>query len=192
MSFRIQDIKSELAFGGARPSLFQVQVNFPIALELPANPTPGGQADAERKLTFMCKAASIPASTIAPIEVPYWGRKMKVAGNRTFPEWSITIINDEDFSVRHAFEEWMQAINLHSDNLRGNGASSSPSTYKGDAIVRQFAKDEETPIRKYRFQGCWPSEVSAIELDWDTTDTIEEFTVTLQYDLWELDPNLSE
>ena len=199
MTFRIQDIKSELTLGGARPSLFKVRVTFPSDLgDLPANTTPGGDADAERKLEFLCKAASIPASNVSNIEVPYWGRKIKVAGNRTFPEWSITIINDEDFSIRHGFEKWMEAINSHSTNVRTFGASSSPESYKGTAEVLQFAKEgrggepTDTPIRKYRFEGCWPSEVAAIELDWGTENEIEEFTVTLQYDLWELDPNLNE
>jgi len=194
MAFRIQDIKSELSGGGARPSLFNVQIIFPAGLAFGANTSPNavnGPTEVARKFQFMCKAASIPPSTIRPIEVPYFGRKIKVAGARAFPEWSTTVINDEDFSIRHAMEEWSQAINAHSANLRSRGATSDPESYKATAIVQQFAKDEVTPIRKYVFQGCWPSEVAAITLDWDTDATIEEFQVTWAYDLWELDPNLN-
>ena len=200
MGFRIQDIKSQLALGGARPSLFKVRVTFPGELgDLPANTTPGGDADPERKIEFLCRAASIPSAPLNVTEVPYWGRKIKVASPKvSFPEWTITIINDEDFSIRHGFEKWTEAINSHSTNVRTFGATSSPESYKGTAEVLQFGKagaggePTDTPIRKYRFEGLWPSEVAPIELDWGTDNEIEEFTVTLQYDLWELDPNLNE
>lgn len=182
MAFRIQDIKSALEFGGARPSLFNVTLQLPSALNVE------GKDLFSRKISFLCNAASLPPSTISPIEVAYFGRKIKVAGNRTFPEWSLTIINDEDFALRNAFEAWMGAINGHSTNLRNSGASSSPQSYKTDAIVKQFAKDSETtPIRKYKFQGLFPTEVSPIEVNWSSENEIETFTVQLQYDLWELD-----
>lgn len=181
MAFSIQDIKSALQFGGARPSLFNVSVNLPAAINI-------DRSTFNRKISFLCNAAQLPASTIAPIEVSYFGRKIKVAGQRTFADWTITVLNDEDFVLRNAFETWMQAINGHSSNLRGLGASSSPESYKADAVVRQFAKDNDvTPIRKYKFQGMYPTEVSAIDLNWGTDNEIETFTVTLAYDLWELD-----
>lgn len=182
MAFRIQDIKSALESGGARPSLFNVVLQLPGQIEV------AGKDLFNRKISFLCNAASLPPSTIAPIEVSYFGRKIKVAGNRSFPEWQLTIINDEDFALRNAFEAWMGAINGHSSNLRNSGASSSPASYKTDSIVKQFAKDSETtPIRKYKFQGVFPTEVSPIELNWASENEIESFTVTLQYDLWELD-----
>lgn len=182
MAFRIQDIKSALEFGGARPSHFNITMQLPDALDF------GGKDQFNRKISFLCRAASLPASTMTPIQVPYFGRKIKVAGNREFAEWQITIINDEDFVIRNAFETWLAAINGHSSNLRNSGVTSAPETYKTDAVVRQFAKDNETnPIRKYRFQGLFPSETAAIELNWGSDNEIEEFTVTLQYDLWELD-----
>ena len=182
MAFNIQNIKSALVDGGARSSLFEVQIFFPDDVDVPNK-----QSVMTEKISFLCKASNIPASTLSTIEVPYFGRKIKVAGSRTFAEWSVTILNDEDFAIRIAMEEWMQAINQHSSNLRANGTSSSPESYKGEAVVRQFAKDEETPIRKYKFEGCWPSEVSQIDLDWENENDIEEFTVTFQYDLWEPD-----
>ena len=182
MAFRIQDIKSALEFGGARPSLFNITLQLPQQIEV------ANKDVFSRKISFLCNAAALPASSIAPIEVSYFGRKIKVAGNRTFAEWTITVINDEDFALRNAFEAWMGAINGHSSNLRNSGASSSPASYKTDAIVKQFAKDSETtPIRKYKFQGIFPTEVSPIELSWGSENEIEQFTVTLQYDLWELD-----
>jgi len=182
MAFRIQDIKSALELGGARPSLFNVTLQLPQALDIP------GKDVFARKISFLCNAASLPPSTLAAIEVSYFGRKIKVAGNRTFPEWTLTIINDEDFALRDAFEKWSAAINGHSSNLRNSGATSSPSSYKTDAIVKQFGKDSETsPIRKYQFQGVFPTEVSPIEVNWSSENEIESFTVTFQYDLWELD-----
>ena len=182
MPFNIQDIKSALEFGGARASHFNVAMQLPGTLDIP------GKDVFNRKISFLCNAASLPPSTMTTIDVPYFGRKIKVAGNRTFPEWTLTIINDEDFTLRNAFEAWLGAINGHSSNLRNSGANSSPASYKTDAVVKQFAKDNEiTPIRKYKFQGLFPSEVSPIELSWGTENEIESFTVTLQYDLWEVD-----
>jgi len=193
MAFKIQDIKTALEFGGARPSLFRVELDLPLAISGGQILPQGGSQAADKttfknKLSFLCNAASLPSSTIAPIEVSYFGRKIKVAGNRTFPEWTLTIINDEDFALRNAFESWMGAINGHTTNLRNSGATSTPDTYKVDGKVLQFGKaDDQSPIRKYQFQGLFPTEVSAIETNWATENEIESFTVTLQYDLWVLD-----
>ena len=179
MGFRIDDIKSNLEFGGARPSLFNIELTFPTELGI------AGRDKAEKKIQFLAKAAQLPPSNMGVVEVPYFGRKIKVAGNRTFPEWTITIINDEDFAIRSAFEGWLQSINSHSDNLRV-APDSRPLRYKSQAKVRQYGKDE-TLLKKYQFQGVFPSEISEIALDWNSTDEIQEFTVTLQYDLWEID-----
>jgi hypothetical protein len=170
MAFTINDIRSQLVLGGARPSQFQVTINNPV----------NGAADL--KTPFMVKAAELPASTVGVIEVPYFGRKMKIAGDRTFAEWTVTIINDEDFLVRNAMEAWMNAINSHENNLRELG-SASPLLYQSQAQVRQFSKTG-LPIREYTFDGLFPTEVGAIELNWETTDTIEEFSVTFQYSEW--------
>ena len=173
MAFNINEIRSQLALGGARPALFQVIMNNPV--------NPAGDA----KLPFMARAAQIPASTIGTIEVGYFGRKIKIAGDRTFAEWTITVVNDEDFLVRNAMEEWMQNINTHLGNVRSFGTS-APALYKENAQVIQYAK-VGTPLRQYTFNGMWPIEVSSSDLDWNTTDAIEEFSVTFQYDWWEVD-----
>jgi len=172
MAFNIQEIRSQLVLGGARASLFQVQI---------ANPANGA---GDIKVPFMVKAAQIPASTTGVIEVPYFGRKIKVAGDRTFAEWTVTIINDEDFLIRNAMEQWMNSINSHAGNIREFG-SASPLLYKSNAQITQFSKTG-VPIREYTFNGMFPTEVSAIEMAWETTDAIEEFTVTFQYDFWEV------
>lgn len=172
MAFNIQEIRSQLVLGGARNSLFQVQI---------ANPANGA---GDVKVPFMVKAAQIPASTLGMIEVPYFGRKIKIAGDRTFAEWTVTVINDEDFLIRNAMEQWMHSINSHAGNIREFG-SASPLLYKSNAQITQFSKTG-VPIREYTFNGMFPTEVSTIEMAWETTDTIEEFTVTFQYDFWEV------
>lgn len=172
MAFNIQEIRSQLVLGGARASLFQVQI---------ANPANGA---GDIKVPFMVKAAQLPASSLGQIEVPYFGRKIKIAGDRTFAEWSVTVINDEDFLIRNAMEQWMNSINSHAGNIREFG-SASPLLYKSNAQITQFSKTG-VPIREYTFNGMFPTDVSTIEMAWETTDAIEEFTVTFQYDFWEV------
>jgi hypothetical protein len=169
MSFNVNSFKDMLKREGARPTLFQAEVTFP----------PGLLGD-PLGFQFMCKAAQLPASTIGTIEVPYFGRKIKVAGDRTFAEWTVTVINDESFSVRNAFERWQNAINDYQGNTRGG---ISNNAYHTQCTVRQFDKTGATPegIKTYTFNDMYPSEIGAIDLSWETTDTIEEFTVTLQY-----------
>lgn len=172
MAFNINEIRSQLSLGGARNTLFQVTI------QNPAN----GAADI--KIPFLVRAAQIPASTLGLIEVPYFGRKIRLAGDRTFADWTVTVINDEDFLIRNAMEQWSNQIQTHQGNLRNFG-SASPSAYKAQAQVTQFSKTGQ-PIRTYTFNGIFPTEVSPIEMDWNATDTIEEFTVTFQYDWWEV------
>jgi len=172
MAFNINEIKSQLTFGGAKASLFQVQITNPI----------NGIADL--KVPFMVQAASIPEATLGTIEVPYFGRKVKIAGDRTFAEWTVTIINDEDFLVRNAMEQWMANINTHQGNIRPL-ASASPNQYKAQAQITQYSKTG-TPLRTYSFNGLFPTTISSIEMDWGTTDAIETFQVTFQYDYWDV------
>lgn len=181
MSHRIQDLKSALTFGGARASLFNVVMQIPRSIDF------AGKAQLANKISVLCESASLPASTMGKVVVPYFGRDVNFAGNRTFSDWTVTIINDEDFALRDAFEKWSKAMNDHSLNIRSLGATSNAETYKTDAIVRQYAKDKTTAIRKYKFEGLFPLEVSSIELNWGTKDEIERFTVTFAYDLWEVD-----
>jgi len=166
MAFNLQNFKGALIGEGARPTLFEAFINFPD----------GGLAD--RNFSFTCRAAQLPGKTIGVIEVPYFGRKVKVAGDQTFAEWTVTVINDESFITRNAFERWMSSINQHAGNIRTN------PDYTANADVTQFAKDG-IPIKIYRFIGMFPTDLAAIDVAWDTNDALEEYTVTLQYQWWE-------
>jgi len=170
MAFSVNDIKTQMAKGGARPTLFEVNLTNPI----------NGAGDA--LAPFMIKATSIPASTVGVVEVPYFGRKIKVAGDRTFEDWSVTVMNDEGFEIRNAIEEWSAGINSHVGNIRSGAAGAQ--AYKGvDAIITQFAKTGEV-LRRYSFKNFFPITIGTIDLAWDTNDTIEEFEVTFAYDYW--------
>jgi hypothetical protein len=169
MAFNINEFKSQLTGGGARPTLFQVQILNPVAPE------------ADFKVPFMVRAAGIPGSTLGSYEVPYFGRNIKYAGDRTFEDWTVTCINDEDFIVRNGMEAWMNAINTHDSNLRA-----LPQDYKSNAVITQYSKDGEA-IRSYVFEGMYPTTVDQIEMDWGTVDTVEEFGVTFQYDFWRVE-----
>lgn len=172
MAFNINEMRSQLTAGGAKASLFQVQITNPV----------NGIADL--KVPFMVQATSIPESTLGTIEVPYFGRKIKLAGDRTFPQWTVTVINDEDFLIRNAMEAWSAAINSHQGNLRGFGTASATS-YKAQAQVTQYSKTG-VPIRTYQFNGIYPQSIASIPLDWNTTDDIERFDVTFDFDWWEV------
>jgi hypothetical protein len=118
------------------------------------------------------------------VDVPYFGRNIKLAGTRTFAEWSPTIINDEDFAIRNAMEQWSNAINSFQGNVN-NAGGSAPSLYKANAQVTQYAKTGEI-LRVYNFVGIFPTSVAAIDLGWENGDAIEEFQVTFAYDYWEV------
>jgi hypothetical protein len=166
MAFRINDFKANLAGEGARPTLFDAQINFPN----------GGASD--RNFVFTCRAAQLPGKTFGVIEVPYFGRKLKIAGDQTFAEWTVTVINDESFITRNAFEKWMSGINEHNGNIRTNPA------YTANAVVKQYTKDGGV-AKTYNFIGMFPSDLAPIDVSWDANDTLEEYTVTLQYQWWE-------
>jgi hypothetical protein len=165
MAFNINEMRSQLVYGGARQNLFQVRINNPA------------NASGDLKTPFMVQAAQIPESTLGVIPVFYFGRQMKLAGDRTFGDWTVTVINDEDFLIRNAMEEWSNRINRLERNVR------DINRYKSNATVIQYAKDG-TPIREYKFNGIFPSVISPIELDWASTDQIESFQVTFSYDYW--------
>jgi|TARA_B100001094_G_scaffold134034_1_gene129842 hypothetical protein len=171
MAFNVNEFSGALKGGGARSSLFQVNITNPA----------NGIADSI--VPFMTKGAQVPAATLGTIEVPYFGRQVKIAGNRTYAEWSPTIINDEDMSIRNAMEQWNHSINSIQGNLRATGGS-SPSLYKASAQVTQFSKTGDI-LRVYDFVGLYPSEVGTIDLAWDA-ETIQEYTVTFQYDYWQI------
>ena len=175
MAFNVNTFRSELEAGGARPALFEVR------LSAPAGGIGGPGTDLITKSPFMVRAASLPAQSMSTLTTSYFGRQVKMAGNRTFEDWTTTIINDEDFKIRNAVEVWQEFINSTTENLRGYG-SSNPNQYKGQATVTQFSKTGQ-PLRTYTFNGLYPSTVAPIDLAWDT-DAVEEFTCTWSYDYW--------
>ncbi len=165
----VDDFKSKLTGGGARANLFKATVNFPSYV----NP--------DMELTsFLCKGVQVPASTIAPIAIPFRGRQLQMAGDRTFEPLSLTIINDVDFQVRNAFESWANGIN----NFATNTGLANMNDYICDVVVEQLNKAGEV-TKRYDFRGCWPSSISTIDLNYDSENTIEEFTVELQVQYWE-------
>ena len=174
----ISDFKSALVGGGARPNLFEVELTT-----LPEGVT-GWDAETFR---FMCKATALPAQNIAAIDIPFRGRIFKVAGDRTIDPWTVTIINDEDFRLRSAFENWTQ----HIADLSTNLGATDPSAYMTNAKVFQLGRgsskastdssgDSNVVLKEYEFVDIFPTSVSAIDLSYDTGDTIEEFTVEFQ------------
>ena len=176
MAFNVTEFRANLLGDGARPNLFQVSLTFPAVANSPV---------AGQRLSFLAKTAQLPGSTVGIAPLFYFGRELKFAGNRSFPDWSITIINDEDFNVRNAFETWMDALNSHSLNIR-NPAAFNQLLYTSDAKVTQFSK-AGLPLKTYNCVGLFTTDVSPIELDWGTNDSIEEFSVTLAYQYWESD-----
>ena len=174
----ISDFKSKLIGGGARPNLFEVELTT-----LPDGVT-GWDADS---FQFLCKAAALPAQTIASIDVPFRGRIFKVAGDRTIDTWTVTVINDEDFVLRNAFENWTQQI----ADLTTNLGATDPSAYMTNAKVFQLGRgsskastdssgNENVVLKEYEFIDIFPTSVSAIDLSYDTGDTLEEYTVEFQ------------
>jgi hypothetical protein len=175
MAFNVAEFRANLVGDGARPNLFSVSLVFP------AIATAGGPV-ASQKITFLAKTAQLPGSTVGQVPLYYFGRELKFAGNRTFADWSLQVINDEDFSVRTALESWMNSINSHAGNVR-NSSGVSPSSYSTDATVTQYNKAGQA-IQTYKFVGMFPLDVAPIDLDWGTNDTIEEFNVTFAYQYW--------
>ena len=170
----ISNFKSALIGGGARPNLFEVELTtLPAGIEWPAD-----------NFRYMCKASQLPASVIANIDIPFRGRIFKVAGDRTNEPWSITVINDEDFRIRNAMEQWMELIAKLDTNL----GATLPESYMTNATVYQLGRgstkssttnegEVNAVLKQYEFIDIFPINVSAIDLSYDSSDTIEEFTV---------------
>jgi hypothetical protein len=167
----VDDFKAKLVGGGARPNLFKATINFPV------------YAEGDVEITsFLCEAAQLPGSNVGLITVPFRGRQLKMAGDRTFDTWSPTIINDTDFKVRNSMERWMNGINAHSANT----GLTSPTDYEADLIVEQLDKDEAV-LKTYNFRGCFPTAISPIDLSYGSNDDIERFSVEFQVQYWESD-----
>jgi|TARA_B100002019_G_scaffold277468_1_gene277328 hypothetical protein len=174
----IVDFRSKMRGGGARTNLFEVTIEYPELLGLPTD-SDGPKATGE----FLIKAAEIPASNLGNIPVPFRGRVLPVAGDRTFDPWTVTVINDTNFKIRDAMEKWSNLIN----DLQTTQGEINPEEYQTAAFVKQLSReggDNPGPIdilREYRFEGIYPNVVSSIPLDYGATDQIEEFQVTFNY-----------
>ena len=181
----ITDFRSKLTGGGARPNLFEINLgNFG------GDGTTGGwNTNIESEFRFMCKASSTPTQTIGSVDVPFRGRILKVAGDRTFEPWSVTVINDEDFKVRKGFEAWTEKINA----LATGVGQVDPNSYMGNGTVKQLSRSAtvagdataQKVLHEYKVQEIWPSEIGSIDLSYESSDAIEEFTVTFQIQYFE-------
>ena len=179
MAFNVNDFRSNMNYDGARPNLFDVNLTFPSALLGSIS----GLSAANGKSRFLIKSAQLPGSTLGTVSVNYFGRELKFVGNRTFQDWTVTIINDEDFAIRAAMESWMNLMNSHVGNVR-TPVGNSPLGYSSDATVTQYGKTQNTAIKKVKFVGLFPIDLSPIDLDWGSNDTIEEYQVTFAYQYW--------
>jgi len=187
----ISQFKSKLIGGGARPNLFEVDVTFPTGVNLGVQGDGTGQFDKEN-FRFLCKSAALPASTVTPIPVPFRGRELKVAGDRTIDVWTVSVINDENFSHRRAFEAWVQNVAQYGDH----SGLTNPNDYMGNAIVYQLGRSASNTqgnnttgenaniLAQYRFIDIFPTGISEIGLSYDQGNTIEEFTVEFQVQYW--------
>lgn len=202
MAKNITDFKTALLKGGARPNLFRVSLEFPDNVLTSTGIT---NPVAKERSTFLVKAAQIPASNLGVIEIPFKGRMLKVAGDRTFDPWSVTVINDGDFSLRKVFEEWSKQINALNENVSSLGYTGTTNlAYCKDMTVMQLSRDgvkervsnntdtvqpgadNEIAIRTYKYYDAWPSSISAIDLNYESNNQIEEFTVEFQYQYYDV------
>lgn len=174
MAFSLNDFKSNMADGGARPSLFEVQLTWPTGISSSAV---SGQS------VFFVRAATIPAATVGVISVPYQGRKLKYAGDRTYEDITLTILNDEGFKIRKALEDWTNAITGLGDNLQSR-LIGQPGFFTSDVHMTQYKRNGDVAIA-YRLKDAWPQNIGTISLDWDTNDQIETYDVTISYQWFE-------
>lgn len=182
MAFNIETFKSEgLRLGGARPSLFEVQIpDWPGAL-------PG----APSQLRFLAKSTSLPPSIISEIEVPYFGRRIKIVGDRAYPNWTMTVMNEEDFYVRQSLMAWHTQMNTEQRNTMAGEVSTNISSYKRNIYVFQYSKNgglsgdtTPEPIFSCTLVGAFPVNISQIGLDWEAVNQVEQFDVEFAYDYW--------
>lgn len=176
----ITQFRANMTGDGARPNLFRITLNLPLALQS----LNSGNRFAS-KLAMTCRAAQIPGSIVNKATTQYMGREVHFAGNRIFTDWTISILNDEDFVVRRTIEQWMSGINSHKENVRA-GALAGPNDYVADAIVDHLGKlGPDDIIASYKMTAVWPTDLAPIQLDWGQNDQIEEFDCTLSFDSWD-------
>ena len=167
----ISDFKAKLAGGGARSNQFKVTMPFPGYASV------GGEIE---ELAFLCRATSIPSMEIASINVPFRGRSIKIAGDRTIPSWSITVYNDTNFKIRNAFERWQNGIN----NMSDNEGLTNPVDYQVDCFLDHLDRNGNT-IKSYTLRGVYPTTIAGIPLDYEEAGNIEQFEVTLEYQFFD-------
>ena len=168
----------EFGAAGARPSLYEVVITPPGGIK---------GVDTPEKMTYLCKNAQLPASTIGEIPVSFLGRQIKMPGIRTYENLTLSFYNDEDFSVRHNMEKWMHAIQKFKQPFGNivNLANSDQGYSSTDMLVRQLSKAGDE-LRSYKFSHCFPTQVSAIDLGFDQAEAIEEFSVTFAYSYFDI------
>ena len=167
----ISDFKAKLAGGGARANQFKVTMPFPGYASV------GGEIE---ELAFLCRATSIPSMEIANINVPFRGRAITIAGDRTIPSWSGTVYNDTNFKLRDAFERWQNGIN----NMSDNEGLTNPVAYQVDAFLDHLDRNGNT-IKSYTLRGVYPTGIAGIPLDYEEAGAIEQFEVTLEYQFFD-------
>ena len=177
MAFNLDQFRSRLKDGGARPSLFEMELRWPQSV------TTG--VDASKASRFMVKMAELPPSTVGHIEVGYFGRKLNVVGDRTFAPLAVTIINDEDFIIRRALEEWMDRMSGVSSAVSQYRGGSSDGGYTTTLSTTQFGRQGER-LRTYDWIGAFPTGLAAVPLSWDDADSIETYTCEFTYQWWEV------
>ena len=168
MAFDLDSFRNKMQDGGARPSLFEMEINFPLA-------SSGASTENAR---FLTKVSEIPGSTVGVITVPYFGRQLKVAGDRTFATLSVTVLNDESYTLRAKFEQWMDKIARHEVSI----GSTRLDFYQVDLALRQLKRSGGTSA-VYNFISAFPTALGTIALDW-SSEAIEEYTVEFQYQYW--------
>ena len=169
----INEFKSRLRGGGARANQFKVTLPFPGYASV------GGETS---DLAFLCSATALPGQTVGQVAIPFRGRVLNIAGDRTFEPWTITVLNDTDFKLYRAFERWMNGIN----NMTDNEGIANPADYQVDGFVDQLDRNGTT-LKSYTYRGLYPEVLANIPLNYSTNDAIESFDVTFRYQYFETD-----
>mgnify|MGYP005692996919 FL=1 len=169
----INEFKSRLRGGGARANQFKVTLPFPGYAAV------GGETS---DLAFLCSATALPGQTVGQVAIPFRGRILNIAGDRTFEPWTITVLNDTDFKLYRAFERWMNGIN----NMTDNEGIANPADYQVDGFVDQLDRNGNT-LKSYTYRGLYPEVLANIPLNYATNDTVETFDVTFRYQYFETD-----
>lgn len=171
MAFNVNDFRARMVGDGARPNLFEVNLNAPAWVGLKGDTLP-----------FLCKASSLPTSSVGVKDVMYFGHPVHFAGDRSYEPWTVTIYNDENFAIRNAIEIWLDGMDKHSQAGSIRGAAGL-TNYVSEGIVKQYGKTGDV-IKTYKFVNVFPTDISAITVDWDDTNQIEQFDVTFRFDYY--------